>query len=38
MIPVICFNTSYNKKCKDKNIFREHTWYDIYYQIIDLIN
>ena len=37
MIPVICFNASYNKGCKGKNIFRAYTWYDIYYQIINLV-
>ena len=37
MIPVICFNASYNKECKGKNIFRAYTWYDIYYQIINLV-
>lgn len=30
IIPVICFNASYNKSCKGKNIYRCYTWYDIY--------
>ena len=37
MIPVNRFNAPYNKECKGKNIFSEHTWYDIYYQIINLV-
>ncbi|MGN0005039.1 MAG: hypothetical protein ACI37Z_03615 [Candidatus Gastranaerophilaceae bacterium] len=30
IIPVICFNANYNKKCKGKNIYRVYSWYDIY--------
>lgn len=38
IIPVVCFNASYNKVCNGKNIFRAYTWYDVYYQIINIIN
>lgn len=37
IIPVICFNASYNKICNGKNIFRAYTWYDVYYQITHVI-
>lgn len=37
IIPVICFNASYNKVCNGKNIFRAYTWYDVYYQITHVI-
>lgn len=33
IIPVVCFDASYNKVCSGKNIFRAYTWYDVYYQI-----
>lgn len=29
-IPVICFNSGYNKICSGKNIYRAYSWYDIY--------
>lgn len=32
-IPVICFHAGYNKNCKDNNIFRCYSWYDIYSKI-----
>lgn len=38
IIPVICFNAAYNKVCKGENIFRAYTWYDVYYQITNVIN
>lgn len=38
IIPVICFNAAYNKICKGENIFRAYTWYDVYYQITNVIN
>lgn len=38
IIPVICFNAGYNKSCIGNNIYRAYTWYDIYYQITNIIN
>lgn len=38
IIPVVCFNASYNKVCDGKNIYRAYTWYDVYYQITNVIN
>ncbi len=29
-IPVICFHAGYNSNCKNDNIYRVYTWYDIY--------
>ncbi|MBR3889450.1 hypothetical protein IKJ53_02950 [bacterium] len=29
-LPVICFHAGYNKQCKNDNIYRVYTWYDIY--------
>lgn len=29
-IPVICFNASYNRNCKNDNIYRVYAWYGIY--------
>ena len=37
ILPVICFNASYNKSCIGKNIYRVYTWYDVYYTIINKI-
>lgn len=28
-LPVICFHAGYNKHCKNDNIYRVYTWYDI---------
>ena len=28
-LPVICFHAGYNKHCKNDNIYRAYTWYDI---------
>ncbi len=33
IIPVICFDTRYNKNCKGKNITRCYSWYDIYQKL-----
>ena len=30
IIPVICFHAGYNKDCKNSNIIRCYSWYDIY--------
>lgn len=38
IIPVICFNAGYNKMCSGKNIFRAYSWYDVYYQITNIID
>lgn len=38
IMPVVCFNASYNKVCNGKNIYRAYTWYDVYYQITNIIN
>lgn len=38
IIPVVCFNAAYNKECNGKNIFRAYTWYDVYYQITNIIS
>ncbi len=32
-IPIICYDASYNKDCRGKNIFRCYSWYDIYKNI-----
>ncbi|MEG2322602.1 MAG: hypothetical protein RSB71_03885 [Bacilli bacterium] len=32
-IPVICYDTFYNKECDNKNITRCYSWYDIYDKI-----
>ena len=37
IMPVVCFDAAYNKMCNGKNIFRSYTWYDVYYQIINVI-
>ena len=37
-IPVICFDSRYNKECKGKNIYRCYSWYDIYEKIEDIKN
>lgn len=38
IIPVICFNAGYNKMCSGKNVFRAYSWYDVYYQITNIID
>lgn len=37
ILPVICFDASYNKSCIGNNIYRVYTWYDIYYTIMNKI-
>lgn len=36
IIPVICYNTEYNKECKGDKIIRCYSWYDIYRTISNL--
>ncbi len=36
IIPVICYNTEYNKHCKGDKITRCYSWYDIYRTISNL--
>ena len=36
-IPVICFHASYNENCKNDNIYRCYSWYDILYTINEII-
>ncbi|MDD3340903.1 MAG: hypothetical protein PHN72_01710 [Bacilli bacterium] len=36
ILPVICFDTNYNKKCVGNNIFRCYSWYDIYRKINEM--
>jgi len=38
LLPVICFDTNYNRKYNDNNIYRCFSWYDIYKTIKDLTN
>lgn len=33
IIPIICYNTNYNKDCLNNKIYRCYSWYDIYNQI-----
>lgn len=33
IMPVICFNAGYNRKCTGENIIRCYSWYDIYSKI-----
>ena len=37
IIPVICFNAEYNKKCIGDKIIRCYSWYDIYRTVKNLI-
>ena len=37
LIPVICYNTEYNKHCTGDKIIRCYSWYDIYKKINELI-
>ena len=30
IVPLICYDASYNKKCKAENIYRCYSWWDIY--------
>lgn len=36
IIPVICYDTNYNKDCLNDKIFRCYSWYDIYKKIIEI--
>lgn len=36
VIPVICYNTNYNKLCEGNNIMRCYSWYDIYNTIKEI--
>ena len=33
LVPIICYNTEYNKECKGNKIIRCYSWYDIYNEI-----
>lgn len=35
-IPVICYNTLYNRECEGKNVIRAYSWYDIYSKIMKI--
>ena len=35
-IPVICYDTPYNKECNGKNIIRAYSWYDIYRKLKEI--
>lgn len=35
-IPVICYDTTYNRECKGKNIMRCYSWFDIYRRIKEM--
>lgn len=37
LIPIICYDTSYNRKCESKNIIRCYSWYDVYKKINEYI-
>lgn len=36
IIPVICYNATYNTHCNNDNIFRCYSWYDIYNKINEI--
>lgn len=36
VIPVICYDNTWNKQCKGKKIKRCYGWYEIYKEIIDI--
>ncbi len=36
-IPVVCYHANYNKDLIGNNIYRAYSWYDIYYQINNVI-
>ena len=38
MLPVICYDTSYNRHCFSENIYRCFSWYDIYKKINEISN
>ena len=33
LVPIICYNTEYNKECNGNKIIRCYSWYDIYNKI-----
>lgn len=33
ILPIVCFDTSYNRNCQGNNIYRCYSWYDIYIKI-----
>lgn len=36
IVPVICFDTNYNRNCLGENIMRCYSWYDVYKKINNL--
>ena len=38
VIPVICYNSNYNKLCEGSNIIRCYSWYDIYNTIKEVVS
>lgn len=38
IIPVICYDTEYNKSCIGKNIIRCYSWYDIYKKVREFLD
>lgn len=36
IVPILCYNNSFNTKCKGKNIIRCISWYDIYKKINEM--
>ncbi len=36
IVPVICYDTNYNRDCLNDNIFRCYSWYDIYKKITEI--
>lgn len=36
-IPVICYDSEYNRECESNNIIRCYGWYDIYIKILEQI-
>jgi uncharacterized HAD superfamily protein len=35
IVPVICYDTDYNRDCRGENIYRCYSWYDVYREITD---
>ena len=33
IIPIICYDTNYNRNCNGKDIYRCYSWYDVYKKI-----
>ncbi len=38
IVPVICYDTTYNKNCSNNKIFRCYSWYDIYRKLKEISN